>query len=53
MWSDLPDDELLQTAISGKLTEPADYSRQVDRMLVDQRAVGAGHRLGHALAQRR
>jgi mono/diheme cytochrome c family protein len=38
VWSDLPDDELLQAAISGKLMEPVEYSRQVDRMLADKRA---------------
>jgi len=38
LWSDLPDDELLQTAISGKLTEPAVYIQQIDRMLADKRA---------------
>ena len=38
LWSDLPDDPLLQSAISGKLAEPAEYSRQVDRMLADKRA---------------
>jgi len=38
LWSDLPDDELLQTAISGKLVEPAVYEQQVNRMLADKRA---------------
>jgi hypothetical protein len=38
LWSDLPDDELLQSAVSGKLAEPAEYARQVDRMLGDKRA---------------
>jgi hypothetical protein len=38
LWSDVPDDELLQVAISGKLTEPAEYEKQVKRMLVDKRA---------------
>jgi mono/diheme cytochrome c family protein len=38
LWSDLPDDELLQVAISGKLTDPAVYDKQVDRMLADKRA---------------
>jgi len=38
LWSDLPDDELLQVAISGKLLEPATYAKEVDRMLVDKRA---------------
>jgi len=38
LWSDLPDDELLQVAISGKLLDQAEYLRQVDRMLGDKRA---------------
>jgi hypothetical protein len=38
LWSDLPDDELLQVAISGKLTRPAVYEAQVKRMLADKRA---------------
>ena len=38
LWSDLPDDELLDVAISGKLLEPATYDKQVDRMLADKRA---------------
>lgn len=38
LWSDLPDDELRQVAISGKLTEPAVYEKQVKRMLADKRA---------------
>ncbi len=38
LWSDLPDDELLQSAISGKLTKPAEYEKQVNRMLRDKRA---------------
>jgi Protein of unknown function (DUF1592)/Protein of unknown function (DUF1588)/Protein of unknown function (DUF1585)/Protein of unknown function (DUF1587)/Protein of unknown function (DUF1595) len=39
LWSDLPDDELLQLAMSGKLPEPAVYKQQVRRMLDDRRAV--------------
>jgi len=38
LWSDLPDDELLQAAVSGKLNDQAEYTRQVDRMLADKRA---------------
>jgi hypothetical protein len=38
LWSDLPDDELLQTAISGKLADPAVYDQQVRRMLADRRS---------------
>jgi hypothetical protein len=38
LWSDVPDDELLQVATSGKLAEPAVYDQQVARMLADRRA---------------
>jgi hypothetical protein len=38
LWSDVPDDELLQAATSGKLTRPAEYEKQVKRMLADKRA---------------
>jgi hypothetical protein len=39
LWADLPDDELLAVATSGKLTEPAVYDQQIDRMLADPRAL--------------
>jgi mono/diheme cytochrome c family protein len=38
LWSDVPDDELLQAAVSGKLADPAVYEKQVMRMLADKRA---------------
>ena len=38
LWSSIPDDELLDTAIRGKLHEPAALDRQVRRMLDDKRA---------------
>ena len=38
LWSSIPDDELLDTAIRGKLNEPAVLDRQVRRMLSDTRA---------------
>ena len=38
LWSSIPDDELLDTAIRGKLREPAVLDRQVRRMLADKRA---------------
>jgi mono/diheme cytochrome c family protein len=38
LWSDVPDDELLKIAVSGKLTDPAVYEKQVRRMLADKRA---------------
>jgi Protein of unknown function (DUF1592)/Protein of unknown function (DUF1588)/Protein of unknown function (DUF1587)/Protein of unknown function (DUF1585)/Protein of unknown function (DUF1595) len=38
LWSSIPDDELLDTAIRGKLQEPAVLDRQVRRLLSDKRA---------------
>ncbi len=38
LWSDVPDEELLQVAVSGKLTDRAVYEKQVKRMLVEKRA---------------
>ncbi len=38
LWSSIPDDELLDTAIRGKLHQPAILDREVRRMLGDQRA---------------
>jgi hypothetical protein len=41
LWSSIPDDELLDTAIRGKLHEPAVLEAQVRRMLGDARARSA------------
>jgi mono/diheme cytochrome c family protein len=41
LWSSIPDDELLDTAIRGKLHEPAVLDEQVRRMLRDSRARNA------------
>jgi cytochrome c5 len=38
LWSSIPDDELLDTAIRGKLHEPSVLDREVRRMLADKRA---------------
>jgi hypothetical protein len=38
LWSSIPDDDLLDAAINGKLREPAVLERQVRRMLRDKRA---------------
>ena len=38
LWSSIPDDELLETAIRGALHEPAVLEKQVRRMLADTRA---------------
>jgi mono/diheme cytochrome c family protein len=39
LWNTIPDEELLQLAIKGKLDEPATLDRQVKRMLADSRSV--------------
>jgi mono/diheme cytochrome c family protein len=38
LWSSIPDDELLDTAIQGKLRAPGMLERQVQRMLADERS---------------
>lgn len=38
IWSSIPDDELLNTAIAGKLREPAVLEKQTRRMLADSRS---------------
>ena len=38
LWSSLPDDELLETAIRGELHQPATLAQQTRRMLADPRA---------------
>ena len=38
LWSSIPDDELLDVAIAGKLHEPVVLERQVRRMLADSRS---------------
>jgi hypothetical protein len=38
LWSSMPDDELLTTAESGKLRDPAVLEKQVQRMLADSRS---------------
>jgi mono/diheme cytochrome c family protein len=39
LWNSIPDDELLQAGISGKLSQPSVLDRQVRRMLADPRSV--------------
>ena len=39
LWNTIPDDELLQAAIDGKLKDPATLDRQVKRMLADPRSI--------------
>jgi len=38
LWSQGPDEELLQTAVADKLHEPAELQREVTRMLADPRS---------------
>ena len=38
LWSSIPDDELLNTAIAGKLHDPATLEAQVKRMLADPKS---------------
>ena len=38
LWSSIPDDELLDTAIRGKLSQPGELEKQVRRMLADRRS---------------
>jgi cytochrome c551/c552 len=38
LWSSIPDEELLNTAIQGRLHEPSILERETRRMLADQRA---------------
>ncbi len=38
IWSSIPDDELLNTAIAGKLKQPAVLEQQVRRMLADSKS---------------
>ena len=38
LWSSIPDDQLLDTAIAGKLREPEVLEAQVRRMLADERS---------------
>jgi len=38
LWSSIPDDELLDVAVRGKLSQPEELDRQVRRMLADHRS---------------
>ena len=42
IWSSIPDDELLDLAIDGRLQEPVVLEQQVRRMLADERAGALG-----------
>jgi hypothetical protein len=38
LWSSIPDDELLEAAIRGKLSQPGEIEKQTQRMLADRRS---------------
>jgi uncharacterized protein DUF1592/uncharacterized protein DUF1588/uncharacterized protein DUF1587/uncharacterized protein DUF1595/uncharacterized protein DUF1585/cytochrome c len=38
LWSSVPDDELIDAAVAGRLGEPRGLAEQVERMLADERA---------------
>jgi mono/diheme cytochrome c family protein len=38
LWSSIPDDELLDAAVAGKLSEPSELEKQTRRMLADPRS---------------
>jgi hypothetical protein len=38
LWSSIPDDELLNAAVQGKLSQPGELERQTRRMLADRRS---------------
>jgi Protein of unknown function (DUF1592)/Protein of unknown function (DUF1588)/Protein of unknown function (DUF1585)/Protein of unknown function (DUF1595)/Protein of unknown function (DUF1587)/Planctomycete cytochrome C len=38
LWSSIPDDELLDAAIAGKLSQPGELEKQTRRMLADRRS---------------
>jgi hypothetical protein len=47
LWSSLPDDELLELALSGRLSDPAVREQQVRRMLADRRAESLATSFAH------
>jgi mono/diheme cytochrome c family protein len=42
LWNTIPDEELLDLAIKGKLSEPTTLDKQVRRMLADSRSITLG-----------
>ncbi len=46
LWSSMPDDELMSVATSGRLHEPEELRRQVERMLRDARIRGLATEFG-------
>ena len=45
LWSSGPDDELIEAATQGKLSDPVVLEKQVKRMLADPRAESSGDEL--------
>jgi hypothetical protein len=39
LWSSIPDDELLDAALAGRLSQPGEIERQTRRMLADRRSL--------------
>jgi hypothetical protein len=48
LWSSIPDDELLDKAVNGKLHDPDVLQKEVRRMLADQRSIALVHNFGMA-----
>ena len=46
LWSSIPDQQLLDAAAAGRLSEPAELERQVRRMLADPRAQALAQNFG-------
>src|SRR2546430_17339511 len=38
LWSSVPDDELLEAAVRGKLSQPGELEKQARRLLADRRS---------------
>ncbi|MFN7921560.1 MAG: DUF1592 domain-containing protein [Bryobacteraceae bacterium] len=38
LWSSIPDDELLDVAVRGKLSQPGEFEKQTRRMIADKRS---------------
>ena len=47
LWNSIPDEELLQLAIDGKLKTPSVLDRQVRRMLADSRSISLANNFVH------
>ena len=50
LWSSIPDDELLQVAAHGKLSDPVILEKQVRRMLADTRSDALCNQFRRAVA---